>query len=214
MRTVKKIDNPELFVETAIDLFKPNEDTAVITELVRFNEWIETIEFKQREFPAEKLIVTLTAQAGQGSVSIALQADLSYLESEHLVYANDTEIDMAAVALFKKCFHAYTSIQISLPHIAGPNGKPADDQGANPTSNEVTKETHEAYELEVGNWKGKKTYRIRAGWFSQYGAAVYPETLRTSKLAEYVSRDIGVYPIHNTIDVEVKDGKPKVIAIR
>lgn len=208
MRKNGTIDNPELMLDTAIDTFVPNEDISVVDELMRFRGFIGEVKFNVTMFPACEMSIGIQAPAGEGFISVGLRANLSKFDDKAQEIApTQTEIDMTAVNLLKSALSALKAVQVAAPNL-GMNGA---TKSNTPPDSEVVVEQHDSESIEVGTWKGKTTYKIRAGWFTQFGASVYPETLKACGFADVLALPVGTTSeFKHKITVHVKDGKPVV----
>jgi hypothetical protein len=212
LRGNHNIDAPEMFLDTAISNFMPNEEQTPVMEIMRFVEFIKDVVYKVTTFPAHELTVALQFPAGDGTIGVSQRASILQFNKEgETIETEQASIDVTAVKMLKSLMQNYTALQAAAgalaaaPSAGNPKSDGADDA--------PTLEEHEADTLEVGEWKGKKTYRIRAGWFSQYGAAVYPETLKACGYGSIVDAPLGSREFKHHIQVAVKDGKPKVVKI-
>lgn len=208
MRGNKTIDNPELLLDTAVSAFAPNEEGTVVDELMRFREYIKTVSFKVQMFTADEMSVGIQMPAGDGYISLGLRASLFKAgEAGETIPPTQTEIDMTAVNLLKTLLSASKAVQTAAPNLGMNGATKSNDK----SSDEVVVEQHDSDSIEVGTWKGKTTYKIRAGWFTQFGASVYPETLKACGFESVLLLPVGTtQEFKHKITVHVKDGKPVV----
>jgi len=215
MRSNTKIDAPEMFLDAALAQFLPDENRTPVEEIVRFMEFIKDVEYRVSRYDPHELSVGVQMPAGEGTISLALRANmLTFDKDANPIPPEQASIDVSAVAMLKALIltaHAVSSAATNL-NLAGSNNSGAGSSASN--DNSVLIEEHEADTLEVGTWKGQRTFRIRAGWFSQYGAAVYAETLKACGYGDVVELPSGTQmSFKHHITVQVKDGKPKVVKI-
>lgn len=148
------------------------------------------------------ITVTVTAPAGSGTVSIALEASL---------YDGETPLSDAARRVTISKF-----IHMGMEHLKALNMTPAKPaQPAQQTAAPIL-ETLQADGLSIVNTQGKNTYRVRAGWFSKFGAPCYPETFQAAGLASVLTLAPGDYDFKWPIQVEIKDvnGKKQVKVVK
>lgn len=210
MRTAG-IELADTVVDTAIGAFQPNENENVINEIVRFREFIKGVSFKLRHAELEKLTVSITMPAGEGSVTLALAADLRPIDDNGVIgMLNDAEIAASSVAMVKQLFGVLATVRQNASNI---QPKPQQQQQTNGKSGSE-EQTHTAQSVTIENYNGKKRFRIKAGWFMAYGAPVYEEVLKACGYENLLTMEPGEYPFVHPITVKVDENKkPKVVAI-
>lgn len=210
LRTAK-IELAETVVDAAVDAFQPNEEENVINEIVRFREFIKGMSFKLRHADLERLTVSLSVPAGDGTISIGLTGNLQPLNRETGEFASlsDAEIAASSVAMVKQLFSVLGTIRQNAPAI-----QPRQQQQQQNGNGGATEQQHKAEKLVVENYNGKSRFRIKAGWFMAFGAPVYEEVLKACGYENVLNFAPGEYDFKHDITVKVDENKkPKVIAI-
>ncbi len=215
MKRNKNIDAPEMFLDAAVAQFMPDEERAVVEEIARFMNWIKDIEYHVDRFDPHEISVGLQLPAGNGFITLALRAStLAYNEDGSIRETSQESVDVSAVMMLKKLISTYHAVADAVGNLQLSGATRPTDGSSTTRSDGVEIQEHDAESLEIGSFNGKKTFRIRGGWFTQYGAAVYPETLKACGYGAVVDLPVGApQPFAHKISVEVKAGKPKVIRI-
>lgn len=202
--------------EEVMTAFKPNPVDNVLTEeVMNFEHFIKSWKFNVDMGQIDRVSVSLQIPMGQGFANIGLSAGfpVQFAEGDGMIETSATQASINATIrdLMNKIFVSYTGLK-SFDGFGGKdNGALSQSNASAPPANNAERHTSESIVCNVQ--EGKRQYRIRAGWFKQYGAAVYEEVLLAAGIDPQSIANTST-PFVRQIDV-VKNEKnqPKVVKI-
>jgi hypothetical protein len=227
LRSQGQVDGPEFMVDELIAAFKPDQQRTVAEELERFKAFASQIESRIEPLPLDRLEVRVVS-AGQPRIQLGLSASAYEIDADgKYVSANPRTLAGSAAKMLNTLLGILATLPSATAATTSSVPKPATGGSGltsfvEPAANQKTgsafspmMEQHDAESIERSIYDGKDTFRVRAGWFSKFGAAVYPEVLRRAGLLEWAEQlPVGQpQPFRYRIEVEVRYGKLKVVQI-
>lgn len=198
-----------------LTLFKVNDLSTAGEEIARFSEWVRGWKLQVQEADIDGITVGIQVKANDGYINLQLRGTFPFT-AEGGSTADQRSINATTTAFLTRLFttleHLQRSGAITTTSAQQQNTQASQNSGASGAANGGS-ERHMGETMVVNIQNGKRQYRIKGGWFQQWGAAVYEEVLLQAGITPEALPSTAT-PFNRYIHV-IRDsqGRPKVTKI-
>lgn len=198
-----------------LNAFGVNDLSTAGEEIARFSEWIKGWKLEVAEADIDGITVGIQVKANDGYINLQLRGTFPFA-ADGASTADQRSINATTTAFLARLFatleHLQHSGAITTTSAQQNNTKTPPNSGASGAASGGS-ERHMGETIVVNIQNGKRQYRVKGGWFQQWGAAVYEEVLLQAGIQPEALPSTAS-PFNRYIHV-VRDsqGRPKVTKI-
>lgn len=171
--------------EEVLNQFKVNDLSTAVEEMTRFSQWIVNWKLSIVTPVIDRITVGLQVPFQKGYMTLQLSAGFGVMfgeESGVETEADQRTINATAKQMVEKMFRAVESLGLAKSNegnqSATSNGLPSQQSGGQGGNTEK----HTVDILAISDHEGKRQYRAKGSWFSQFGAPIYPEVFKAANI--------------------------------